>query len=54
VRVDVITSPDATERVVRRRGDGGDDEQRDDRRTRRVKGRNIDRIRDIFGAPPPM
>jgi hypothetical protein len=61
VRVDVITSPEATERVVRERGRGdgagGDDQprpdRRDGRRGRNVKGRNIDRIRDIFGAPPP-
>jgi hypothetical protein len=57
-RVDVITSPDA-ERVVRerRRGDSGATDNpfggREGRHEHRVKGRNIDRIRDIFGAPPP-
>jgi hypothetical protein len=28
-------------------------DEREDRRARRPKRRNIDRIRDIFGAPPP-
>lgn len=58
-RVDVITSPDAEERGGRvRRGEIDGDGQwrpegREDRRARRARGRNIDRIRDIFGAPPP-
>jgi hypothetical protein len=57
-RVDVITSPDA-ERVVRERRRGDSDATdnpfggREGRHEHRVKGRNIDRIRDIFGAPPP-
>jgi hypothetical protein len=57
-RVDVITSPDA-ERVVRERHRGDSDATdnpsggREGRHEHRVKGRNIDRIRDIFGAPPP-
>jgi hypothetical protein len=58
-RVDVITSPEAEQRVghERRRADGdvtdNPFEGREGRHARRVKGRNIDRIRDIFGAPPP-
>ncbi|MDT7542761.1 MAG: hypothetical protein QOE33_2665 [Acidobacteriota bacterium] len=59
-RVDVITSPEA-ERVGhdRRRNDGDATDNpnpfggREGRHERRIKGRNIDRIRDIFGAPPP-
>jgi hypothetical protein len=53
-RVDVITSPDA-ERVVRerRRNDSDATDNPFGRHEHRVKGRNIDRIRDIFGAPPP-
>lgn len=55
-RVDVITSPYATERDRRRDDDATDQvlpEQHGDKRQRRPKPRNIDRIRDIFGAPPP-
>lgn len=57
-RVDVITAPEA-ERVVRERRRSDSDATdnpfggREGRHEHRVKGRNIDRIRDIFGAPPP-
>jgi hypothetical protein len=56
----VITSPEA-ERIShdrRRRDDEGagnvqtPPDVRGGKHERRVKGRNIDRIRDIFGAPP--
>ncbi|MCA1815092.1 MAG: hypothetical protein LC746_01560 [Acidobacteria bacterium] len=55
-RVDVIASPNATERDRRRDDDATDQilpERRGDRRPPRPRARNIDRIRDIFGAPPP-
>jgi hypothetical protein len=55
-RVDVITSPYATQRDRRRDDETTDQIQpdpRDARHSRRARGRNIDRIRDIFGAPPP-
>jgi hypothetical protein len=55
-RVDVITSPYATQRDRRRDDETTDQIQpdpRDARHARRARGRNIDRIRDIFGAPPP-
>ncbi|MCA1640891.1 MAG: hypothetical protein LC785_02680 [Acidobacteria bacterium] len=58
-KVDEIrSSPDAVgdERDIRR-VEASDyqfpDDSRAGRRGRRVKRRNIDRIRDIFGAPPP-
>lgn len=57
-KVDVITSPDAVrdERDTRR-VEASDyefpNDARERRRARRQKRRNIDRIRDIFGAPPP-
>ncbi|HEX8161944.1 MAG TPA: hypothetical protein VF538_08735 [Pyrinomonadaceae bacterium] len=58
-RVDVIPSyPNDTvdERDTRRVGATDyqlPDDRREGRRGRRPKRRNIDRIRDIFGAPPP-
>jgi hypothetical protein len=57
-RVEVITSPDAMRGGRDRRRDDETTDQiqpdpRDARHARRARGRNIDRIRDIFGAPPP-
>jgi hypothetical protein len=56
-RVDVIPSyPDVDERDTRRVGASDyelPNDRREGRRGRRPKRRNIDRIRDIFGAPPP-
>lgn len=61
-RVDVIPSyPDDGVRVERDRRRDSDEatdyqlppDRRDDRHGRHGRRRNIDRIRDIFGAPPP-
>lgn len=56
-KVDVITSSTEGDERDARRHEATDyqlpNDARENRRPRRPKQRNIDRIRDIFGAPPP-
>lgn len=57
-KVDIITSaPGGGDERDTRRHEATDyqlpNDARENRRARRPKQRNIDRIRDIFGAPPP-